>query len=116
MQTPAGADCPHYYEDFNRGRNVRECRLVQANPASLPWQPKDCSDCPVPGILRANGSPNMALTLTLTRGLLGLGRRRVVQASCRRHLHPIAEPHVGCPECNAEQPGFSTLFGRTDND
>ena len=74
MVTPAGTECAHYYEDYHRGREVQECRLVRANPASELWQTKDCARCPVPGILRANGNPDMVLTLTIKRGPLGIGQ------------------------------------------
>jgi hypothetical protein len=111
MRTPAGTDCEHYYEDFNRGRAIQVCRLVQANPESLAWEPRDCSNCPVPAILRANGSPYLELTLTIKRGLLGLGRKHEVAATCNRHLIPVQEPMVGCPQCNAERPGLAALLG-----
>ena len=32
MRTPAGKECRFYYQDYNRGRNVQECRLIKANP------------------------------------------------------------------------------------
>ena len=50
MRTPAGKECRFYYEDYNRGRNLHECRLIKSNPESLPWQPKYCEHCPVPDI------------------------------------------------------------------
>ena len=111
MITPAGTECPHYYQDFHRGRDVQECRLAQANPDSLAWQIKDCSNCPVPKILRANGNPDMILTLTIKRGLLGIGRKLKVTAFCRRHKIEIKEPPVGCSQCNAERPGIAELLG-----
>lgn len=111
MRTPAGRDCRHYYEDFHRGRNIQECRLIKGNPSSLPWQAKYCARCPVPDILNANASPNLELTLSVQPRLLGLGRRLVVAASCLKHQKPIADAYVGCPECNAEKPGMD-LFWR----
>ena len=114
MRTPAGSECQHYYEDFFRGRELQECRLARTNPASLPWQPQDCAKCPVPAIVRANGSPNMVLTLTIGKGLLGIGRRVEVEAFCQKHMVDIQEPPVGCPQCNSERPGFSALIGESD--
>ncbi|MBN1314683.1 MAG: hypothetical protein JXA42_04425 [Anaerolineales bacterium] len=111
MKTPAGKECEHYYEDFHRGKSVQECRLVRINPESLPWQPQDCVKCPVPSILRANGNPHMQLTLTVNRGLLGLGRKLSVKAFCRKHFIDIDEPPIGCPQCRTEQPGLSILLG-----
>jgi hypothetical protein len=108
---PAGTECPHYYEDFHRGRNVMECRLVRIEPDSLSWRPRDCVKCPVPVILRANGNPDMALGLTISRGLLGIGRRKSVRAWCRCHEVIVEEPPVGCPQCNAERPGIGILLG-----
>jgi hypothetical protein len=97
MRTPAGKECPHYYEDFNRGRNVQECRLVQENPLSMAWRPGDCAKCPVPDIVRANASTQMKLTLTIHGALLGFVRRMDVEAWCLTHDIPIENPYVGCP-------------------
>lgn len=97
MVTPAGKECPHYYEDFNRGRAVQECRLAAQNPESLPWRPKDCAKCPVPDILRANASPNLELRLTIRGVLLGFVRQMRVDAWCTKHDIPIADPYTGCP-------------------
>lgn len=119
MKTPAGQDCRFYYEDFARGRSVQECRLVKENPGSLAWTPNLCAQCLVPGILYANSSPNLALTLTIRSRLLGLGRRVEVTASCRKHRQAIADPAVGCPACNAERPGlekFIQALEATDGD
>ena len=97
MRTPAGQECPHYYEDFNRGRNVQDCRLANANPDSLPWRPADCAKCPVPDIVRANASPHMQLTLMIKLAWFGLTRRVEVKAQCTLHDIPIENPYVGCP-------------------
>lgn len=106
MRTPAGRECPHYYEDFHRGRNIMECRLIKANPESKHWRPEDCARCPVPDILNANSSKNMELKLTVTSKFLGFGRNLTVEAHCIRHRIPIDDPYVGCPKCNAERPGL----------
>lgn len=119
MRTPAGKECRYYYEDFHRGRNIQECRLVQANPESMRWRPKDCAQCPIPDILNANASPNLELKLTITPRLLGLGRDLKVQASCRKHRIPVENPYVGCPECNAERASldvFRRALGNEDDD
>ena len=115
MRTPAGSECKHYYEDFNRGREIQQCRLARFNPASLPWQPDDCARCPVPAILRANGSPDMVLELNIRKGFLGFGRAIQVSASCRKHLIEIEEPFVGCPQCSAERPDLAALFGERES-
>jgi len=115
MRTPADTECKHYYGDFHRGRNIQECRLAPTNPNSLPWRPEDCAKCPVPSILRANGSPDMALTLTIKKGFLGIGRRVEVAAFCQKHTIKIEEPPLGCPQCNAERPGLAVLFGESNS-
>lgn len=119
MRTPAGKECKFYYADFNRGRNLQECRLIKANPDSLPWQPSTCTACPVPDILYANSSPNLELQLSIRPRLLGLGRKLHLEASCVKHRIPVADPYVGCPQCNAERPGldaFIQALEQGDND
>lgn len=120
MRTPAGKECRHYYEDFHRGRNIQECRLVKENPESpLNWRPVDCSTCPVPDILNANSSRYLELKLYIKPRMLGLGRRVEVEASCRRHKISIPDAFVGCPQCNAERPGldlFREALQQEDDD
>jgi hypothetical protein len=101
MRTPAGTICRYYYEDFHRGRQTQECRLVMANARSLPWAPELCAKCKVPEILRANGSPDLRLELTV-RKRLGLFTRLDVDAYCLKHVCEIEDPYVGCPSCEAE--------------
>lgn len=101
MINPAGVECALYYEDFQRGASRQECR-VRRHPRSMPWQPGDCGECPVPGILAANGNPRLEITLHVRSGMLGLGRKMEVQAWCAVHGPVIQDPYVGCPECNAE--------------
>ena len=111
MKTPAGKECRFYYENFHRGRSDQECRLIQANPSSAGWHPKDCSNCPVPDILAANNDPNLILEGTIKKGFLSLvGRRVEVKAFCSKHLIDVEEPRVGCPQCAKEKPGLQQLF------
>jgi hypothetical protein len=110
MRTPAGTECRFYFQDFHRGKNVQECRLEKANPASKRWKPSDCAICPVPGILQANASPNLELTLTIQSRFLGLGRQLVVEARCTRHRQPVEDPFVGCRDCNRERPGLGLFL------
>jgi hypothetical protein len=109
MKTPAGKECPQYYADFNRGRNIEECRLAKRNPDSAPWHPRDCTKCPVPDIVLANASTHMRLKLTIKAGFLGIGRHNVVEAFCEKHNLAIEDPFVGCAQCNAERPGFNAF-------
>ena len=110
MRTPAGKECRYFYEDFNRGRDIQECRLEKENPESLHWRPADCSKCPVPDILNANASPDLKLTLSIKPGgVLGMGRKLEVTASCLKHHIPIGDPFVGCPKCYEERPGLDVF-------
>jgi len=106
MRTPAGKECRHYHEDFHRGRNIQECRLLKANPDSPHWHPHDCQNCIVPDILNANASRDLELKLTVKMGFLGFGRRLEVSAFCSKHRIPIEDAFVGCPKCNEERPGL----------
>jgi hypothetical protein len=102
MRTPSGVECAYYYEDMHRGRNRQECRVARSE-RSAPWSAADCAKCPVPGILIANGSPFLELTLTVRRGLFGrFGGRMRVAASCGKHNVPIEDPYYGCPQCAQE--------------
>jgi hypothetical protein len=102
MRTPAGTQCRHYYEDFNRGRQTQECRLIKRNPASLPWRPEDCAKCSVPDILRANGSPDLRVELTIEKRF-GFFRRLSTEAYCLAHVRGVDDPRKGCPDCQAAQ-------------
>jgi hypothetical protein len=110
MRTPAGQECRFYYENFHRGRSIQECRLIQSNARSPAWRPKDCFNCPVPEILRANSSPNLVLEGTVKPGFLGFNRRVEVTAFCSRHLIDVPQPQVGCAQCALEKPGLRELF------
>lgn len=102
MQTPAGTECPYYYEDFFRGRSKQECRLIARTPNSEPWRPRTCSRCPVPDILQANACPHMALEARIVRRWLGLVRRVEVYAVCTKHHVEVENPYVGCGHCHPQ--------------
>ena len=102
MRTPYGQECSYYYADFNRGRSEQICQLVQANPASEPWIPDVCKDCPVPGIARANACEHMQLRGRVVKGFLGFGRKIIVDAYCTKAQREVAEPHIGCGECHGD--------------
>ena len=100
MKTPAGRECPHFYGDYFRGRNVEECRLLLAHGQT--WTPNLCSTCPVPDIARANSCQHMKLKAVVARPLAALFQRRVqVSAFCDKSGRSVAEPQVGCGECHA---------------
>ena len=102
MRTPAGTECPYYYEDFFRGRTTQECRLIERNPRSEPWAPRLCARCPVPSILRANACPHMVLEVQVVRHWLGLVRRVEVYAVCSKHQVEVKDPYIGCGHCHPD--------------
>lgn len=100
MKTPAGIECPYFYGDYFRGRNVEECRLLKV--AGERWRPDLCRTCPVPGISRANACEFLKLNPTVTRPVHALFQRRVqISAYCEKTKRNVAEPHIGCGECHA---------------
>ena len=111
MQNPAGRECHFYYEDYHRGNDVQECRLIANNVESSPWKPKDCATCPVPEILQANSSPDLVLEGSIAKGFLGINRHVEVTAFCSLHLIDVPKPQVGCPQCALDKPGLRELFG-----
>jgi len=110
MRTPFGQECRYYYQDFHRGRSVQECRLVEQSPSSEAWTPDLCRNCPVPGILRANGCSHMRLAGRVTKGFLGFGRRMNVTATCSRSEGVVQQPYVGCGQCQVDAP-IASIFG-----
>jgi len=100
MLTPAGTECPFYYADFHRGRRTQECRLVARTPQGGRWSPNLCARCRVPAIHRANACPNLVLEARVQPGLLGLGRRIRMSASCTRSERAVPEPEIGCGLCH----------------
>ena len=100
MRTPYGKECKYYYADYFRGRNVQECRLIQANLASESWKPALCQMCPVPDILLANGCPNLALRARVGKSLFGLLQKVEVEAVCREYRVEVTKPQVGCGKCH----------------
>lgn len=110
MRTPYGQECRYYYQDFHRSRSVQECRLLEASPTANDWSPDLCRDCPVPGILRANGCPHLQLAGRVAKGFLGFGRRMEVAAGCDRSGGAVAEPYVGCGQCHLDS-SIAQLLG-----
>ena len=89
---------------------MRECRIPRS-ARSQPWTVGDCAKCPVPGILLANGSPDLEFLLTSRKGLFGIGGGVVVRTRCTRHSRDIDDPYRGCSECAAEQMADFDLGG-----
>ena len=101
MRTPAGVECPYFYGDYYRGKNVEECRLIGRQSPPKHWTPDLCKSCPVPSIKRANACEYMRLTPVIKRKF-GLFKRFVtVKAFCIKSGTTVAEPHVGCGICHS---------------
>ncbi len=108
MRTPAGFECPYFYGDYHRGRDLEECRLLENRGAANQWTADLCKTCPVPGILRANACPNLVLDAHIERGFLGLGKRHVkIVAVCKKTLQRVTQPEIGCGECHPLPPSFN---------
>ena len=103
MKTPAGKECPFYYEDNYRGRNTQECRLIDRNPESPPWYPGLCQSCPVPRIVQANACPHLVLDAQVTKRLLGLVQGVEVTGWCSQYFLDVKDPAIGCGHCHEEQ-------------
>jgi hypothetical protein len=97
MRTRFGRECTYYYEDFRRGRELQECRLLGNNAG---WKSVLCRNCPIPGILIANACPEMVLRGSIAPGILGIGRRVKITTWCRRSNRSGFDPHIGCGECH----------------
>lgn len=102
MRTPFGKECRYYYEDYFRGRETKECRLIAANPNSEPWKVSLCQACPVPDILLANACPNLLLHARVANSFLGLMKKVEVRAACKKYRVKVSEPKVGCGHCAEE--------------
>lgn len=85
------SSCRFYYEDSHRRSPRKECRLIERNPASAPWDDKLCRSCPVPEILEQNPCTHLALEADV-RSRFGLFRRVAVLAVCTAKLQEIGDP------------------------
>jgi hypothetical protein len=100
MKNPAGIECAYFFGDYFRGRNREECRLLKTATPPLPWEPKLCAGCPVPGILRANSCQHLQLRPAVTRPLPFLKKHVQVSAYCSKTHQDVPEPQIGCGECH----------------
>jgi hypothetical protein len=80
--------CRFYYEDSHRRSPRKECRLIERNFASAPWNDRLCRSCPVPVILEQNPCAQLALEGEV-RSRFGLFHRVAVLAVCTARLQAI---------------------------
>lgn len=100
MKTPGGKECRYFFGDYFRGRKREECRLLASAVPPLPWKPRLCSTCPVPGIQLANACPNLVLEPRLVRNFPFLEQKVSINAYCTRIAGLVKEPHIGCGQCH----------------
>jgi hypothetical protein len=100
MRTPAGTECPFFYGNYYRGRSDEECRLIGNQPPPRNWTRDLCAVCPVPKIKRANSCEFMTLSGTVQRGILGIGKKVIVSAYCRKSNSDVKVPEIGCGICH----------------
>jgi hypothetical protein len=97
---PKPVDCPYFYGDYYRGREVEACRLIERNRANRrPWRRGLCDSCPVPGILAETTCKRLALEASVERRF-GLLERVSVYAVCAEHVIELRDPKH-CPQCEA---------------
>lgn len=100
MRTPAGVECPFFYGNYHRGKNVEECRLIGKQPPPSHWSPDLCATCPVPSIKMANACEHMQLTIIIKKKLGFFKRYVKVEAFCTHAGSKVEKPHVGCGKCH----------------
>jgi hypothetical protein len=111
MKTPAGKLCKYYYEDYHRGTEKQECRLIDRNPEGGTWKPRHCGGCPIPDILRQNACTNLLLEAKIEKSFFGLREGVKVYAVCAKKLSEVAEPAVGCGDCHLNLGGIEFKVG-----
>ena len=105
MRTPAGKECRFYYQDYYRGRETKECRLLPAAQARA-WTPSVCFRCPVPAIQLVNACPHLTLAGRVHPGWFGLRPSMRLNAKCDLTSGPVAEPAIGCGQCHLHTAEF----------
>jgi hypothetical protein len=102
MESPV--DCPFYFADYHRGKDIEKCRLIERNRENRrPWRRSLCDSCRVPGILRDTNCKSLALEASVERKL-GLVDRVAVYAVCTKHVAELKDPR-NCPQCASEAGG-----------
>lgn len=83
--------CRFYHQDSHRRSPRKECRLIQRNPTSQPWEERLCGNCPVSEILESNPCVNLALEGEVT-SRWGIFSRVHVFAVCTVNMEEVADP------------------------
>ncbi len=99
MKTNYGQECPFFYGDYFRGKQLEDCRLLNKPGQTKIWQPELCKNCPVPSIVLANACPNMILSGEV-RKVLGKKKVKII-AYCSKTHEMVKEPKVGCGMCHS---------------
>lgn len=93
-------DCPYFFGDYHRGREIEKCRLIERNRENRrPWRRALCDSCPVPDILRQTTCKHLALEAAVVRKW-GLLDRVSVYAICTEHIIELPDPKH-CLQCEA---------------
>ncbi len=94
-------NCPYFFGDYQRGRELEKCRLIERNRANRrPWRRALCNSCPVPAILRTSTCRHLALEAEVTRKLV-VFERVSIYAICTEHVAELSDPQR-CLQCEAE--------------
>lgn len=94
--------CRYFHGDYHRGKNVEECRLLDASPGNtIAWRRALCDSCPVPSTLVASNSRDLALEAEVQRKLFG-EKVAITFAVCLKHMEELSDP-LRCPQCAIEQ-------------
>ncbi len=97
-------DCPYFFGDYHRGRDIEKCRLIERNRENRrPWRRPLCDSCPAPGILRQTTCKHLALEASVVRKW-GLLDRVAVYAVCTEHITELPDP-TRCPQCEVADGG-----------
>jgi hypothetical protein len=97
-------NCRYFYGDYFRGKEKEVCRLLAASPENeRPWKRSLCNSCPVPAVVIASNSRDLALEAKVERKFLR-EQVEVTFAVCTKHMLELSDPLV-CPRCALEAEG-----------
>jgi hypothetical protein len=100
MRTPAGSECPYFYGNYHRGKDIEECRLIGNKPPPNNYTPDLCKTCPIPKYIQANSCPNLQYKAVVNNSILKRWRRVVISATCSKSNLVVKEPQIGCGQCH----------------